>query len=89
VKRSSKYESVATVLALVGAVALVGVYYPIINRAQFSIDFGRDDMPVGWYIVGTPCALLILVVAWRLNRQAARLKQQERDPEAQRSPTRL
>jgi len=79
VKASPKYESVAAVLAVVGAVALVAVYYPIINPDQFSIDFHRDSMPLGWYILGTPIALAILVAAWRYNGKAARLKREERN----------
>ena len=76
-KASSKYESIAAVLALIGAVALVGVYYPVINPEQFSFDSGRDGMPLIWYIIGTPVALFILVTAWRLNCQARHLKHEE------------
>lgn len=76
-KASSKYESIAAILALIGAVALVGVYYPVINPGQFSLDSGRDDMPLGWYIIGTPVAVFILVIAWRLNCRARHLKQED------------
>jgi hypothetical protein len=76
-RASSKYESMAAVLALFGAVALVAVYYPIINPEQFSLDAGRDSMPLIWYIVGTPIALFILVTAWCLNCKAARLKRED------------
>jgi hypothetical protein len=30
-RTATKYESIAAVLALVGAVALVAVYYPVLN----------------------------------------------------------
>jgi hypothetical protein len=79
VKTSPKYESIAAILALVGAVALVAVYYPIINPGQFSMDFDRDDMPLIWYILGTPASLFILAAAWHFNRKAAYLKREEQD----------
>ena len=78
-KTSAKYESIASLLAVIGAVALVGVYYPIINQEQFSIDFHRDDMPLSWYILGTPLSLAILFAAWHFNSRATRQKREERD----------
>jgi hypothetical protein len=78
VKRAQKYEVIAAILAVVGAIALAGVYYPIINRDQFSMDFERDSMPVSWYILGTPASLCILAAAWRFNCKAERMKQEER-----------
>jgi|GEM_PF-6544592 hypothetical protein len=76
-KTSSKYANMATVLAGFGAVALVGVYYPIINRAQFRIDFHRHNMPLGWCLLGTPVSLAILAASWHLNRKAGRIKREE------------
>ena len=78
-KLSSKYESIAAVLALVGAVALVAVYYPILNPVQFSMDTGRDSVPLSRYILGTPASLFILTAAWHFNRKAMRLKREEQD----------
>jgi predicted Co/Zn/Cd cation transporter (cation efflux family) len=78
-KPSSKYESIAAVLALVGAVALVAVYYPILNPVQFGMDTGRDRAPLGRYILGTPASLFILAAAWHFNRKAMRLKREEQD----------
>ena len=63
----------------IGVLALVGVYYPIINQAQFSIDFHRDTMPLAWYVLGTPFSLLILRVAWHFNRKAERKKLEEQN----------
>jgi len=85
-KASSKYESIATVLALVGAVALVAVYYPILNPEQFSLDFGQDSAPLSRYIIGTPLSLVILVAAWRFNRKAMRLNREELDSQQTERP---
>jgi len=78
-KLSSKYESIAAVLALVGAVALVAVYYPILNPVQFSMDSGRDSVPLSRYILGTPGSIFMLAAAWYFNRKAMRLKREEQD----------
>jgi hypothetical protein len=78
-KTSAKYESIAAVLALVGAVALVAVYYPILNSEQFSLDSGRDNAPLSRYILGAPASLFILAAAWHFNRKAMRLKREEQD----------
>ena len=76
-KASPKYESVAAVLALVGAVALVAVYYPVLNPEQFSLDSGRDGAPLSRYLLGTPAALFVLAAAWHFNRKAVRIKREE------------
>jgi hypothetical protein len=78
-RESSKYESIAAVLALTGAVTLVAVYFPILNPDVFEIQFHRKAMPIGWYISGTPMALAILVAAWRYDGKAAHLKNHESD----------
>jgi hypothetical protein len=84
-KTSAKYESIGAVLALVGAVALVAVYYPILNPEQFSLDSSRDNVPLIRYTLGTPASLFILATAWHFNRKAMRLKREEQD--VQRPPT--
>jgi hypothetical protein len=73
-KASVAYESIGAVLALVGAVALVAVYYPLLNPVQFNLDTGQDYVPLSRYIFGTPGSLLILAAAWHSNCKARRLK---------------
>ena len=70
VKASSAYESIASTLALVGAVALVGTFYPIINPE----DYGRCGFPIIRYILGAPASLLILAAAWHFNCKGTRRK---------------
>jgi len=78
-KASPTYASIAAILALVGALALVAVYYPMLNPEQFSLDSGQDSAPLGRYLFGTPASLFILAAAWHFNCQAMRKKQQEKE----------
>jgi lysylphosphatidylglycerol synthetase-like protein (DUF2156 family) len=78
-KVSSTYESIAASLAVVGAIALVTVYYPILNPVQFSLDFGQDNASLSRYFIGTPVSLLILTIAWHFNSNARKLKKEEKN----------
>lgn len=70
---------------MVGAVALVAVYYPVLNPVQFGLDSGRDSVPLIRYILGTPASLFILAAAWHFNQKAMRLKREERDAQHNKS----
>ena len=76
-KASIRYESLAAVLALIGAVSLVAVYYPILNQVQFSLDSDLDSVPLSRYVLGTAASLFILAAALHFNRKAIRLKREE------------
>lgn len=73
-KKSLPFEIGAVVLGLIGAVVLVGVYLPVINPAFFQSKFGRDAMPVSFYVMGTVVAVVILGIAIALNSVARRIK---------------
>jgi hypothetical protein len=66
VKASSTYESIASVLALVGVVVLVGAFYPMVNPE----DYRREGVPLIRYILGALVSLFILATAWHFNCKA-------------------
>ena len=82
-KRSLPYEIAAAITALLGAFILVCVYFPLLNPGMHKVETGHRGEPLGYYLVLTPIPLLILVASWRINRKAQRLKQEERDADAQ------
>jgi hypothetical protein len=75
-KTSSAYESIAAGLAVVGAIALVAVYYPILNPIQSSLDSGQDNAPLSRYFIGTPASLVILAIAWYFNSKSRKLRKE-------------
>jgi len=77
-KTSATYETIAAGLAVFGAIALVAVYYPIINPIQYSLDSGQDNAPLSRYFLGTPFSLLILIAAWRSNRKAMQVRKNKK-----------
>lgn len=80
-RKSLPYEIIAAVSAMLGALVLVSVYYPVLNPIQYKIDSHEDLPSVGHYIIMTPIPLAILWVSWKLNRKAQQLKQEEKQPE--------
>ncbi|MDB6067987.1 MAG: hypothetical protein JWR26_4195 [Pedosphaera sp.] len=85
-KKSIPYEIIAAVSAMLGAVLLVFVYYPIINPIQFGIDNHQGTAPLARYILGTPVSLLILSGGWYFNRKAQKLKRDEIDSQQGQKP---
>ncbi|MGI8977664.1 MAG: hypothetical protein ACR2FY_00410 [Pirellulaceae bacterium] len=69
-KTSTHYEVLASILAVCGAIALVFVYYPLLNPVQFRLTPGPEIEPSVRYFFGTPAALLILAAAWHFNCKA-------------------
>jgi uncharacterized membrane protein YedE/YeeE len=76
VKKSLPYEIIAVVLAMIGAIILVSVYYPLLNPVQFKIDSHQDTPSVGYFIFATPIPLLILSASWYFNRKAQHIKRE-------------
>jgi hypothetical protein len=60
----------ASVLGFVGAAALVGAFYPILNPEAYS----RESVPLTRYIFGTLAPLFILSLAWHFNCKGTRRK---------------
>jgi hypothetical protein len=79
-RKSLPYEIIAAVSAMLGALILVSVYYPVLNPIQYEIDSHEDLPSVGYYIIMTPIPLAILWVSWKLNRKAQQLKREEKQP---------
>ena len=73
-KRSQCYEIAAATIAILGAVLLVSVYFPIINPDQYHIDSHGGTLSVWRFIFGTPFSLAILCASWRVNLRAQALK---------------
>jgi len=73
-RQSAKYELVAAVVATLGAILLVFIYYPGVNPMQFRLDNHGTPASLSRYIVGTPVSILILAVAWYFNGKAQKLK---------------
>jgi glycerol uptake facilitator-like aquaporin len=86
-KKSIPYEIVAAVSAMLGAVLLVFVYYPVINPIRYRIDSHHETAPLSRYILGTPVSLLILSGAWYFNRKAQRRKRDEKDVKHDQKPS--
>jgi hypothetical protein len=74
-RKSLPYEIIAAVSAMLGALILVSVYYPVLNPIQYEIDSHKDLPSVGYYIIMTPIPLAILWVSWKLNRKAQQLSE--------------
>lgn len=77
--KASLYEGLAAGLAMLGVIGLAGVFYPAINPVQFGLDPGPQVEPLVRYSVGTPIAVLVLMLAWQFNRIAVRMKNEKRD----------
>jgi hypothetical protein len=80
-RKSLPYEIIAAVSAVLGALILVVVYYPLLNPIQYEIDSHQDLPSVGYYIFMTPIPLAILSASWYFNRKAQQLKREESRPE--------
>ena len=78
-RRSIAYELAAATIMMFGVVLLVAVYFPVINPQQYNLDSGGAGAPMIRYVLGTPIALFILWVAWRVNRRAQMLNRTEKD----------
>jgi hypothetical protein len=77
--RLRNLEALAIFTTAIGVVALVGVYFPILNSGFYLTSVHEKALPsIAHYVVGTPIALLILAIGWRLNRKAERLRKEER-----------
>jgi hypothetical protein len=83
-KASYKYESLAQVLALVGALALGCGGFPCLNPIQFKLTFGEKASPILWMGLGVPAALLTLFGAWYFTSKAKRLKREEQEHDGSR-----
>lgn len=77
-RKSLPNEIIAAVSALLGALILVAVYYPILNPIQYEIDSKQDLPSAGHYLIVTPIPLAILWASWRFNRKAQQLKREEK-----------
>jgi hypothetical protein len=75
VKRSSVYESIASLLALLGAVLFGFGLCPVLNPIQFRMNLGPAFLPA--MIFCLPASLMLMWIAFRLSRQAQRLKESE------------
>lgn len=73
-KRSTLCEILAWLLAWGGALALGFVYYPFLNPIQFKLSPGPVIEPAIRYFLGTPLALVILLMAWYFNNKSTALK---------------
>jgi hypothetical protein len=81
-KKPLPYEMLATVLAIFGALLLVGVYMPIINPGLTRVETHEELPSIGYYIVGTPIPLGMLLASWYFNRKAQSLKREEKPKDA-------
>jgi glycerol uptake facilitator-like aquaporin len=77
-RKSLPYEIIAAASAMLGALILVWVYYPILNPIQYSIDSHQDLPSISYYIVMTPIPLAILWASSHFNKKAQQLKQDEK-----------
>lgn len=80
-KKSSPYEAVAAVLAILGAFILIGVYMPLINPGFTRVETRHGPPSLGYYLVTTPIPLTILAASWYFNRKARELKPKEKTEE--------
>jgi ABC-type nickel/cobalt efflux system permease component RcnA len=85
-KKSGPYEFVAAVLAVLGALLLVAVYFPVLNPAQWSIDSQQEGAPLSRYLLGTTASMLVLSGAWYFNRKAAKLRREEQNAKLKQQP---
>jgi ABC-type nickel/cobalt efflux system permease component RcnA len=82
-KKSVFYEIIAATLMMFGAVLLAFTFYPIINPAQYRIDYDQEAS-IWRYILGMPVSLLVLLGAWSFNRKARKVRpdKQKHNPPA-------
>ena len=78
-RKSLPYEILAAISAIVGAVVLVVIYFPILNPGQYRIETLHEVPSVAYYIIATPFPLLILGAAWYWNRKAQRMRRDKND----------
>jgi len=83
-KKSLPCEIIAAVLAMLGALILVAVYYPLLNPIQFKIDSHEELPSAGYCIFMTPIPLAILCGSWYFNRKAQQLKRAAKQLEKKR-----
>ena len=75
-RRSTIYEAGAAVFAIVGAFLLVVVFFPILNPGFAAVRGFNDSMRE--MLVMSVVPLLLLFLAWKLNKKAQRLKRDEK-----------
>ena len=74
-KPSAKFESIASVIALVVVLVFGFDIFPILNPIQYGFIFGEQLIPVS--LLCLPVSLFIMWKALRLTREAQRLKHAE------------
>ena len=79
-KRTSQYEAVAAISAIVGAGVLVTGLMPFINPGFLDANETGEYSPRMIFLVGTLLSLPLLGMAWHFNKKAQAIRQKLEDP---------